>query len=137
MTASAEPSRPQLARAEYDHIRSLYALGEYTLRDLADEYDRSYETIRRICQGIVRPLVSVSAGIRSYGPPRPAGQPELPVVLLSQRQRIRGRLWWPTVATQCLHCGGLLLVRPADWDDGEIACALCARAVATVGRELW
>lgn len=137
MTTSAEPSTPHLTEAERKTMRNLYASGEYTLRDLAVEYGRSYETIRVICYGIRRSVVTLSSGIRHAGPPIPDTHVSLPTVLLSQRQRVGARLWWPGVATHCSHCGGLMLVRPADTDDGEVSCSLCARAVAVVGRERW
>lgn len=114
-------------------IRRLYKTGLFSQVQLGRQFGVSNTTISKL----VADLHVVPSSLRP-GPaiPPPQNHVSLPTVLLSQRQRIRGRLWWPDVATHCLHCGGLLLVRPADWDDGEIACSLCARAVATVGREL-
>lgn len=66
-------------------------------------------------------------------------QERLPVVRLSERVRVGGRLWWADLPQTCQteHCGGRLLVRAADTDPGEVACHLCSRAVATVQGEAW
>lgn len=136
-TSAAEPNPYRISDAERENFRTLYASGLYTITDLADEFGRSREMIRRVCIGVTRPTLHLTSGIRNEGPRPPQNHVSLPTVLLSQRQRIRGRLWWPGVATNCAHCGGLLLVRPADTDDGEVSCLACSRAVAVVGKERW
>lgn len=80
-----------------------------------------------------------TSGIRNIALPRPIGQPLLPLVRLSERRWRGGRLWWPWLPQSCQtpHCGGRLLVRPADTDDGDVSCSFCSRAVARVGSEAW
>ncbi len=115
-------------------IRRLYRSNLWNTRQLAAKFGTSQHQVL----GVVADLVNQRPGRPDYSIPPPQNHRYLPTVLVSQRVRINGRLWWLGIPQRCVEpgCGGSQQITAADIADGDVSCHLCGRAVAVVRREI-